>query len=310
MSSLSKLILAIALICFLIIKYDFNEVGYIFAKIDAIALVVAVALFILAWIINTIKWNLLWTKDSWVTLLFASFISQFYGLILPGQLAGEVAKAYRLGRGRKDAENIAASVLVDRIVGLVALLSVSVVGILFTNIELSDVLKFMLVALIVIIVGGLYAVSWTPFFNLLNQVVGRMSCRGVAWQRYTGMLVRLIAAWRGYLGQTRILVYSLMLGILFQLIVVVINMVLAKNLHIFIPFIDWCWIVGVVSVALLLPLSIAGIGVREVSYVGILSSLGVPAESAIALSLSIFVLTLLGAAIGGAIELYGGLKRY
>lgn len=67
-------------------------------------------------LLNALRWRLLLQGFSFPTLIRYTFAGLYYGMVLPGQLAGELAKAYSLGRGRKDAETIAASVLVDRVV--------------------------------------------------------------------------------------------------------------------------------------------------------------------------------------------------
>ena len=78
--------------------------------------------------------------------------------------------------------------------------------------------------------------------------------------------------------------------------------ILGTNLGIALPLVDWAWIVGVMSLAVLLPLTIGGIGLREGALIGCLGFAGVPSESAIALSFGIFAVTLSGALAGGAVE--------
>jgi len=54
---------------------------------------------------------------------------------------------------------------------------------------------------------------------------------------------------------------------------------------------------------MLLP-SIGGIGVRELSYVGLFTQVGVPAESAFAMSIVIYLATVLTGLIGGVLMLF------
>ena len=54
---------------------------------------------------------------------------------------------------------------------------------------------------------------------------------------------------------------------------------------------------------MLLPLSVAGLGLRELSYVALLGIFGVPPATALAVSLMVFATLLLNAAVGGLIEL-------
>jgi hypothetical protein len=84
--------------------------------------------------------------------------------------------------------------------------------------------------------------------------------------------------------------------------VVLIYMLLATDMGINVSGFDWMWIVGVTSLAVLLPVSIAGIGLREGALVGCLAVLSVSTESSIALSIGVLAVVLAGALIGAALE--------
>ena len=64
-------------------------------------------------------------------------------------------------------------------------------------------------------------------------------------------------------------------------------------------------VVGFVSLALLLPITVAGVGLRDASLVTILSALAQPASTALALSFALLALTLLGAVLGLIAEFAG-----
>jgi len=66
---------------------------------------------------------------------------------------------------------------------------------------------------------------------------------------------------------------------------------------------DFVWIVALVALAQVLPITVAGLGVREGLFVFLLAQYGAPAETALALSLTVFSVTLLFALLGGALSL-------
>jgi hypothetical protein len=68
-------------------------------------------------------------------------------------------------------------------------------------------------------------------------------------------------------------------------------------------FVDWCWIFGVLSVALFLPFSIAGVGVRDLTLVGLLGLMSVPPDKAMALSFYLLAVNIFIAGIGGVCEI-------
>jgi uncharacterized membrane protein YbhN (UPF0104 family) len=71
-----------------------------------------------------------------------------------------------------------------------------------------------------------------------------------------------------------------------------------------VPLTDWCWIFAVLSVALLLPVSFAGLGVREATLVGFLGALGASRELALSASLLSLLIQVVDSLIGGAIVLF------
>ena len=68
--------------------------------------------------------------------------------------------------------------------------------------------------------------------------------------------------------------------------------------------VSWVWfalIVPVVTLLTLIPISLAGIGVREYLYIALFGAAGMRPEVALALSLLTFAVTLVWAAIGLAL---------
>jgi uncharacterized membrane protein YbhN (UPF0104 family) len=86
------------------------------------------------------------------------------------------------------------------------------------------------------------------------------------------------------------------------LLYIAVMMMIATKIGIELKMADWLWIFAVVSLAVLLPLSIGGIGIREGAFVGVLGYLQVPGELALALSLTIFALQLLVASSGAILD--------
>ena len=80
-------------------------------------------------------------------------------------------------------------------------------------------------------------------------------------------------------------------------------------MNINIAMIDWCWILGLLSIALFLPITIGGIGVREGTLVGIMGSMGIAQEKALALSFVIFGTQIIVSLIGGVIAGFRPLRN-
>ncbi len=299
--SLLKLMVGLLIVAALLSRLDLTT------TIDALGryrwpyLLLAFVLFVLSCPIAALRWKLFAPGTSLRKLLELTLIGQFYSIVLPGQIAGEVVKAYRLGRGNADAERLAASVFVDRVIGVIALLLVACAGIALSPHRLPEALLATIAAMMLLLFFGLFALRIPALHALALGSAHGIS--GTRLRRFAPALERAIAAWRHFSGTPSRLLLSLLLGIAFQLLAIGIYAVLGTNIGIDLTPFDWAWVVAVASVAVLLPLSIGGLGVREGALIGCLAFLGVPGESAVALSLGVFAVMLLGALLGGVLEL-------
>jgi hypothetical protein len=86
---------------------------------------------------------------------------------------------------------------------------------------------------------------------------------------------------------------------------VAIHMVLGHALGIDLAMTDWILVYCGVALLLVLPITIAGLGLREGGYVGLLAMFDVAATQALSLSLVFFAYALFGALLGWIAELKG-----
>jgi uncharacterized membrane protein YbhN (UPF0104 family) len=106
----------------------------------------------------------------------------------------------------------------------------------------------------------------------------------------------LYVALQGY--DRKILVKALLASLVFNLVWILVNITAGLALGVTASLVDYLVFVPLVSLALLLP-SVGGIGVRELGYVGLFTQVGVPAETAFAMSIIIYAVTVATGLIGG-----------
>jgi uncharacterized protein (TIRG00374 family) len=299
------LVKALLTILLLLLVFTRVKPGAAFAAwhhLSLIGFLIAGAIYCAAWAVASYKWKLLLPQHSWLELLKLNFIGQYYSTLFPGQIAGEIVKTYRMGRGRQDAEQIAASVIIDRITGLLGLLGVAIAGVIFSRSALDRRVIWTLVPLATLLLLALFCLKLRWWSDLLRSFTDRS-------ERFGAPVGRLMDAWKRYLDQPGLLFVSIVLGASFQLIAVLINIHFARELGIRVDFADWCWVFGVISVVTMLPFTVGGLGLREGSFVGSLALLGIAPEKAMALSFALFSLLLAGAAVGGVLDWTSRLPR-
>lgn len=240
-----------------------------------------------------------------VLLLKLNFISLFYGTFLPGQVSGDLVKAYKLTKLRGDGKKVAASILIDRFTGLAGIFVLGSLGLIFSKAE------FIPKEIRIIIFIG-FALFFGCFILLSNKLVYSWSASLFASYKQNKSKNKLQNCFQyvlefsqsllSQMRQRKSILYAVALGIIFQILAILINQILGHDLGILISFWDWSWIFAVISVVLIIPISIAGLGVREIGFIGILNLFCVPADQAVALSFLVMAIILVGAFIGAILE--------
>jgi len=122
-------------------------------------------------------------------------------------------------------------------------------------------------------------------------------------------VANLIEVWREYLFKPVLLLKSVLLGIVFNAALLSQYILVCWHYEIPISVIDMCWIMAIVNVMQVLPISLAGIGVRDASLVSIFAYIGISAENAMILAMVLLLVIIFRAIAGAACMIYDMAKR-
>ena len=112
-----------------------------------------------------------------------------------------------------------------------------------------------------------------------------------------------------YRSRPFVLLKAALLGILFQLLRILQVMITALALGIDLPTTFYLAVVPVVMVAILIPITFFGLGVRDFSLVYFLSFAGIAAELAFAVSILLALMTVVATLPGAWLYLRSGVHR-
>lgn len=239
--------------------------------------------------------------------ILINFGIRFYTMILPRASATGVRwLKYRAGSGGSDA---AALVMIEKLVQIFVycLLATAFLGFEAPSIGAAVVPLFAVTGGLLVASGvGLLAV----FTTRLDPVLSRFSAVR-RWQRIRGPVEQLAEAIEIQRGRPRrqLVVLGLWSALGFAFFVAS-AWVVAEALSVEVPLTGLAWIRGVVFIGTLIPITIAGAGVREAGFVGFLSMYGVPNATALGLALSLLGVQVAIGAIGGLVELRGLLTKW
>jgi uncharacterized protein (TIRG00374 family) len=258
-----KATVGLSLLLILFWRLDLHSILHALGSYRAQGIVAATFAFLVACLVAVLRWQLFVPQCSFMYLLRLSFIGQFYALVLPGQLAGEAVKAYRLAKGQSDAARLAGSVLIDRVIGTLALLCIANAGVLLSSRLLTPVIGWSFLVLTAIVGGALITQRIPAIYVLAMKIPDRLRQSRARWARLASGVAAFITVWPDYGRKPLRLLASFTLSLAFHGLVVAIYAILALDLAIDVALTDWLWITAFVSLAVLLPITIAGIGVRR-----------------------------------------------
>lgn len=230
-------------------------------------------------------------------VLAVNLATNFYGLVLPGgNLAGILVRLYRFGGRRANYSGAAVMLVFDRVL---ATGSLCAVGALAWMLEWPDggwpVFLMMLAALLATLVGPLALSADLLPTDRLERLRGR---------RMRESLTRLLAALRLARSLPRsALIRVSILALVTQVLGALVYWFVALASNVEISLITMVWVRSAALLLAILPISIAGLGVREGAFVVLLSAYGVSAADGVAISLTGFAFTTaLAGLMGGILE--------
>ena len=307
---LLKFILTIILLSLFIFKINTAEVFKSLGEISFTVILSVILIDVAANFLSAYKWHLLIPLHSYLQILFVGMLGRFYSFVLPGQLVGEAVKAYQLGTKKNSGEQIAASVVIDKVTGIIGVFIIGIMGLLMSAKSIPAEFLTSLITGMTLAVLFLFSLRLNYFKKLLSKILKFIAEKISRIKPFIEKINNMLEIWEAYLLRPVFIFYNIILGCLYQLTGVAMIFLLSRSLNISLNATDYCWIFAVVSIALLLPVTIAGLGVREGAFIGIMAMLGVSNEKALALSFAFLAVQIFDALIGGIVELTKVYKKF
>jgi len=288
------------LLAYLIKLSAFNEIASAFRRIEPLYLIGFFGLYFLSVSVQSIRWRLLlkaWNLEQSFIALFRSLMTGlFLNNFLPGSLGGDAYRLYAGGRDTGKVEAVAATIFYERVLSYASLVTLGLFVLSIRFDPSSDWIFWLLLGGVFLALSGITAVSTLPAFgrwaeNLADRFPFAEKLRLKDWVHSFRFKVRHPGVLAGVFLLSFIIQFSdvfafYLVGAAIQLPVILTDMML------FVPLL---------YLAILLPVSFNGIGIRESIFVLFASSWGISSADAVAFSLTVFALNLPGSLIGGII---------
>jgi len=303
-----KIIVSLVLILILLRSIDLNALWAVVRNADPWYLLVAQIVLMSGVVVRAYRWQIL-VHDQGVDaslgeLTSLYFVGFLFNNLLPSGFGGDAVKMYELSQRSKRGAEAVSSVLVDRFMGLIALQMIGLIALIFSWQLVPSEIKILTVLLFGVSLMAAWVVSYRRLWEFLSERVPLfdrlLSIKAVD---------SLVSSLQSYSGSA--LLRALGVGLVFNVLLVAANVLIGTSLGVDLPLAYYMIFVPLTSLVLILPISFAGLGVREGTYVVLFKQAGVAPEVALSMSLLVYVLgTVTPGLVGGVIYVLRGARGY
>ncbi|MBT8187460.1 MAG: flippase-like domain-containing protein [Croceitalea sp.] len=263
-----KFVVSAALIYFIFTKINFADVIKIIKRAKAYYLFLALLLFVISKIFNALRLNLYFHGIGVCLTQKSNFklyiLGMFYNLFLPGGIGGDAYKGYLIQKKfQVGTKKVVGVLLLDRLSGMLLIFIYSCILALLLSPKILNPFKGLIIALVPLSVFIFWLVQ-KHFFKYALKVF---------W---------------GSFGYSALLQAIQLLALFFVL----------KALAIQIDEIAYLFIFMISSIVSVIPLTIGGIGSREVTFLYGAKWLNLDPNTAIGISMVFFLITALVSLVG------------
>jgi hypothetical protein len=295
-----KAALSFAAMALLLWKVDLQQMFFAFAATNVKLWLAAFALFLVQQAIVTYCWQILLASNRsappFLKTLEVHCIGSFFGTFLPTSVAMDVIRAYHLGRHLQRGLDAAGSLFVTRVVGFLVMFFLALMAAVPLSQASHDPLLFGLVLVgLAAFAGALYLVLQKKAVTLVQALLNRFGLSSIG-DRIAGFRESILT----YSRARRPLAMLLAWTWLYQILGIVIIYLVGRSLGIELAIWRYFIYIPLITTIALLPVSLAGLGIREGAFVFFFAQAGVAPAQALSLSLLIFAQSVLLALIGGA----------
>jgi uncharacterized protein (TIRG00374 family) len=290
-----RLAVSVAILAYLGSQIDMRRALVAVLRVSPAHLALVLLLVAVDRVVMILRWVLLLrssgTAVSAATAARIFLVSSFVGSFLPAGVGGDVARAYGLSQTTRDSSEALASVAIDRVLGILALLLMGVVGLLTTATALTD---WRVGAGVALLLAGACAMLWADW--LVSAFVPSRLRR----RRIGAHIVGIGDALSRYRARPAALAQVFGWSVAVQVLRIAQAYLLGLGLGIAVPFRYYLVFMPIGLLMLLLPISVSGFGVPQGVIVWLMRPLGVADEQSFALS-TLIVLTGLAGNLPGLV---------
>jgi glycosyltransferase 2 family protein len=302
----SRIVISATLFLVALYFINWHNVLVSFYQSNAAILLFAFSLHLIGLLVSVIRWQILaravGISTNFKDLFILYWISLFYNIFLPTSIGGDVVRIYDLSKFTGNLNGSISTVVMDRLLGMIVFMFIAVIalfagaGLMYSQSLILLVIVFFIgfAFLLAVLLSSRIRASFSHFIPMaIKKIIEKKT-------------TQFLETFSLYRHNSKVLILTILWSLLLQLNVIFYFYVIGISLGIHVHFFYYCVAIPVIQVATLLPISISGIGVREVSFIALFNQFNVSSEHAFSLSILGFILAVVFNSIGGLFLLIKG----
>lgn len=300
-----KFAVSASLIYYLVSRANLPEIWKAVSSANLFLVIVSFLLHGIGYFASSYRWKLLLQDQGFdvsVMYLMRSYaVAMFFNNLLPSTIGGDGYRAYDTAKCGVPKAKSFAIVIVERFLGMVALMVFAMLAFALATgiIAQTDRLWVWSSVIFVVMLGGV----WLLFFRKWEIGLPEKIIAIPGLSLVGKFISKIGGAFAPFKGRTRVLGWTVLISLVFQLNVILHYYLISEALGLDIAFNFFLVFIPISILIQTLPISINGIGVREGIYVSFLTEMLGKAtiEQSLAFSWIAYGMILLLGVLGGVI---------
>ncbi len=270
-----------------------------FLSVNPLLFLLAGLLFAAQQALTAFSWGiLLRTKQNdlpFKKVLEAHVVGNFLGTFMPSSLGYDIARVFRLSKHLARRVDAISSMFVCRAIGLLVLLLFAFgVSLPISQLEHDSKTLWLMMGMLGVFLLALGLLFHERFMRTMGKLFNRFGLHSVK-ERLRPVYLSILE----YSSQRAAVLQIGLITLVLQVVGILFIYVVGLSLGIAVPLVYYFIFIPIIAIITLLPISVAGIGLREGSFIYFFSHVGATEPQALSMSLLVFAQTLFLALIGG-----------
>ncbi len=300
--NLLRITLSVSLLGWILANTGLDRLANTLQAADAGLYAVAVGIALFCVTVRAVRWQVLLravgVRLPLMEVARLYYIGAFFNTFLPTGFGGDVVRVLEIGP-QANSNQATGTVVVDRLTGFIALFMLALLALPFAASALPLPVMVLVATAGLGVMGGSALLFEGRVLRALTRRLPRaLSLAGDGWLGRTYAVITA-CGWRA-------IARAIGVSLVFNALMMLAAWLIARALAIPVAAATLIAFVPLATTALLLPISISGLGVREGIFITLFATVGVSDAQAVAFSLGYYVLDLVAGVMGGVVYLLSG----